>query len=187
MDSHGVSKVVVTKSKNDEKIKTHLENIQQILPRLERWKKAYEEKEMQQVVLNTYIAVINFSRAAVEYFSHFWKRILSSAIPSVMERFDEAAKLIYVTLAKVNAEANQSLHERSQRMEKILLSMEKRFDVLQATMNVQEQQADEENFANFESLLRVSFFGLDKANTIDQCAKLTWISPTWPSTSQGAI
>lgn len=158
MDSHEVSKVVVTKSKNDKKIKTHLETIQQILPRLERWKGTYKHKGMQQVVFDTYIAVIKFSRAAVEYFSHVWKRILSSAIPTVMDKFDEAAKLIYVTLAKVNVEANQSLHERSQRMEETLLNMTVKVGELQATINARDKQADKENFADFESLLRVSFF-----------------------------
>lgn len=153
---------MVRKGKNDQKIITHLETIQQILPRLERWKGTYKHKEMQQVVFDTYIAVINFSRAAVEYFSHVWKRLLSSAIPAVMDKFDEAANLIYVTLAKVNVEANQSLHERSERMEKTLLSLRVEVGELKATINAKDQQADEENFANFESLLRVSLFDLDR-------------------------
>lgn len=184
MHLHELSQVVVTKRKNDKKIKTHLETIQQILPRLERWKGTYSHKEMQQVVSDTYFAVINFSRAAVDYFTHVWKRILSSVIPTVMDKFDEAARLIYVTLAKVNAEANQSLHERSQRIEENVSKLRVDNEKLQATIyarerqdNIRDKQADEDKFAEFESLLKVSFFDLDGTNAIDQCVKLTWCQP----------
>lgn len=148
---------------------------------------------MQRVVFDTYLAVINFSRAAVEYFSHVWKRILSSVFPHVMDKFEEAARLVYVTLAKVNVEANQSLHERSQQMQDDISKMRIESGELKATLNarvrqdeIRDQQADEDNFAEFESLLKVSLLDLDRAIGICNCVRLTYISPTWPLTPQGS-
>lgn len=175
---------MVTKRKNDKKIKTHLETIRQILPRLERWKGTYNHKAMQQVVFDTYLAVINFSRAAVEYFSHAWKRILSSVFPHVMDEFEEAAKLIYVTLAKVNAEANQSLHERSRQIQDDLSKLRIETRELKATLDarvqqdeIRDKQVDEDSFAEFESLFQVSPLDLDRSIDIYGCAKLTFVQP----------
>lgn len=114
---------MVTKGKNNTKIMTELDNIREMLPRLKRWEEVYTHEAMTQILSEIYLAVITFSRAAVEYFCHTWERLLCATIPNLMDKFDEAAKLIYVTLARVHAEASQSSHERLKRIEGTIVTL----------------------------------------------------------------
>lgn len=168
--------VVVNKKNHDSKIQGHLDQIQKILPRLERWKGIYRDAQMQELVSKTYHLVIQFSRAAADYFTHFWKRAWLAIYPMAMGGFDNVAQSIYRTLAEVNAEANQGLHARSHNIEKIVLELrteaekadEDRLilktqnDELRLALDTQkredekrDRQADEERFQILEEILSV--------------------------------
>ena len=49
-----------------------LDEIRKSFPRLENWSQIYPTQTMRGLVATVYDQVTAFSRAAVEYFSHFW-------------------------------------------------------------------------------------------------------------------
>lgn len=160
---------MVNKHKNDNKIQEHLDKIYRMMPRLERWTGIYRDTQMRQLVSITYHLIITFSRAASEYFRLRWKRIWFAVNP-VAAKFDEAAQSIYEALAEVNAEANQGLHERSQKIEerlmetkKSLQTLQEKHDRLQATLDAQkredmrrDREVAEEKYKDLEMLISVS-------------------------------
>lgn len=180
--------VVVNKKNNDSKIEGHLDQIQKILPRLERWKGIYRHAQMQDLVSKTYHLVIQFSRAAADYFSRFWKRTWLALYPMATGEFDNVAQSIYMTLAEVNAEASQGLHARSQNIENVVLDLRREAkkadedrlilmaqnDGLRAALDVQkrehekrDRQADDERFQTLEEALSVGTSNFHKHGSFD--------------------
>jgi hypothetical protein len=68
--------VVVNKTENDNGLLEHLEQIRKSMPILEKWTGIYPTDEMRELVADAYHKVIEFSRAATEYFCLFWSACL---------------------------------------------------------------------------------------------------------------
>lgn len=164
--------VFVNKKRHDDKIASHLNRIQKLLPRLEAWKGIYRHEKMEQLVSDTYHLVIELSRAAAEYFCRRWMRVWLAVNPLAMSsKFDDLAQSIYETLAEVNAEANQGLHARSEMIERTVLNLERdtlylkrnnadlqtQVAALQSKLDERDKQADDEKFRILEEDLIVSF------------------------------
>lgn len=154
----------MNKTKHVIRIGEHLDRIQKILPRLETWKGLYQNERMEELVSITYHQVIQFSRSVAEYFSRRWQRIWLALNPLAMSsKFDDPAQSIYEASAEVNAEANQSLHARSENIERTVLDLKGTNAVLQASLadlqtklDERDRQADDENFRILEEGLSVS-------------------------------
>ncbi|KUJ17982.1 uncharacterized protein LY89DRAFT_717619 [Mollisia scopiformis] len=106
--------VVVNKSSNDIKIKDLLDDMRKSFPRLENWADIYPTTTMRKLVADAYEQVIEFSRAATEYFTHFLTRFTLAIIAPPSTGVDKIAALIHKTLAEINSEAMYKLHGRSQ-------------------------------------------------------------------------
>lgn len=174
--------VFVNKKRHDNKVESHLNRIQKLLPRLEAWKGIYRHEKMEQLVSETYHLVIELSRAAAEYFCRRWTRVWLALNPLAMSsKFDDLAQSIYETLAEVNAEANQGLHARSEIIERTVLNLERdtlylkgnnadlqtQVAALQSKLDERDKQVDDEKFRTLEEDLIVSFF--PATNTTNQC------------------
>lgn len=169
--------VFVNKKNHDNVIEQHLKRIGRLFPRLERWKAIYQNNRMDELVSITYHLGIQFSRSVADYFCHRWKRVWLAVNPLAMgSKFNDVAQSIYEALAEVNAEANQSLHTRSQNIERLLLDSETSNADLRAELagvrtelaavqselatsriklHEKDRQADDENFRILEGGLSV--------------------------------
>lgn len=166
-----LSQVFVNKKTNDDKIEAHLNRIQKTLPRLDVWKGIYHHEEMTKLVSETYHLVIQFSRAAANYFCRRWTRVWLALNPLAMSgKIDDLAQSIYETLAEVNAEANQSLHARSQEIYRTVRNFKLdprniprtneylwiQVTVLQTEIDKRDKRDDDERFRTLEEGLSVS-------------------------------
>lgn len=178
----------MNKKNHDNVIEQHLKRIGRLFPRLERWKAIYQDNRMDELVSATYHLGIKFSRSVAEYFCHRWKRVWLAVNPLAMgSKFNDVAQSIYEALAEVNAEANQSLHSRSQNIERLLLDSETNNADLRAELagvrtelaavqselatsrmqlHEKDRQADDENFRILEGALSVSFLPFPNTTTV---------------------
>ncbi|KAJ2986019.1 hypothetical protein NUW58_g5232 [Xylaria curta] len=109
--------VFVNKNDNDTKILEMLNEIRKSLPRLKSWKDIYPTPEMKELVASAYKLVTEFSRAAVQYFARFGRRVLAAVVPTMSSRVDGIAACIHKCLAEINSEAMIGLHIRSQKIQ----------------------------------------------------------------------
>ena len=68
----------MNKTKNDTRIVEHLADIRKSFPRLDAWQDIYPNDTMRQLVADAYLQILEFSRAAVEYFTQFWRKLSTS-------------------------------------------------------------------------------------------------------------
>ncbi|KAK4446489.1 hypothetical protein QBC34DRAFT_331299 [Podospora aff. communis PSN243] len=116
--------VVVQKTKNDTRIVEHFAEIRKSLPRLDVWQDIYPTDTMRRLVGDAYLNIVNFSRAATEYFTHFWHRLYLAINPLASASFEDIVNGLHRTLAEINAEAMIGLHDTSRTIKKSVLSLE---------------------------------------------------------------
>ncbi|CAG8955734.1 hypothetical protein HYFRA_00011000 [Hymenoscyphus fraxineus] len=112
--------VVVNKTRNDEKIAELLDDMRKTFPKLEPWKDIYPTDNMKALVATAYQQVITFCRAASEYFTRFFKRLMMAIMPQSSMNINEVAAQIYKTLAEINSEGMFGLHGRTQSIQRKL-------------------------------------------------------------------
>ncbi|KAI1873284.1 uncharacterized protein JN550_003537 [Neoarthrinium moseri] len=133
--------VFVNKSKNDDRLLSHIQQIGKALPDLETWKALYPTEIMKSLIASVYDGVIEFSREAVKYLCSFRRRLWTAINPLADPAHDGIAAEIYKTLGEVNAEAVLGLHKRAssirqtaERSEKHILKLKEELEISSGNM-----------------------------------------------------